>query len=190
VGVLAMVARNLKWILIISSILFCLVSCGYHFSGEGQGPKPGLKYIAIPVFENKTTEPNAGAIFAGALRQEFMRKGNMKVVPVEQAEAVFKATVKNIEMQEVAHEPVANVVANRVTVESRLIVTLDIRCEDKVTHKVLWSDPAFRYFKVYQVEDNPLQPNPITGFEFREAALGYLASEMSIRIHDRFLSNF
>jgi hypothetical protein len=185
-----MVARNLKGILIVSSILFCLVSCGYHFSGEGEGPKPGLKYIAIPVFENKTSEPDAGALFAGALRQEFMRKGNMKVVPMDQAEAVFKGTVKSVEMQGVAHEPVANVVANRVTVESRLIVTLEIRCEDKATHKLLWSDPNFRYFKVYQVEDNPLQPNPITGFENREAALGFLAREMSIRIHDRFLSNF
>ncbi|MGA2027014.1 MAG: LPS assembly lipoprotein LptE [Syntrophobacteraceae bacterium] len=185
-----MVARNLKGILIISSILFCLVSCGYHFSGEGQGPKPGMRFIAIPVFENKTSEPDAGALFAGALRQEFMRKGTMKVVPVEEAEAVFKGTVKNIEMQAVAHEPVANVVANRVTVESRLVVTLDIRCEEKGTHKVLWADQAFRYFKVYQVEDNPLQPNPITGFENRQAALGFLAREMSERIHDRFLSNF
>ncbi|SPJ14138.1 conserved hypothetical protein [Syntrophobacter sp. SbD2] len=185
-----MVARNLKAILIISSISFCLVSCGYHFSGEGQGPKPGLKCIAIPVFDNKTSEPDAGAIFAGALRQEFMRKGAMKVVPVEQAEAVFKATIKNIQTQAVAHEPVANVVANRVTVETRLVVTVDIKCEEKESHKVLWADPNFSYWKVYQVEDNPLQPNPITGFEYRQAALGFLAREMATRIHDRFLSNF
>ena len=115
-----MIGRNLKGILIISSVLFCLASCGYHFSGEGQGPKPGLKCIAIPVFENKTSEPDAGAIFAGALRQEFMRQGTMKVVPVEEAEAVFKGTIKNIAIQAVAHQPVANVVANRVTVENRL----------------------------------------------------------------------
>ena len=154
------------------------------------GPKPGLRYIAIPIFENKTSEPDAGAIFAGALRQEFMRKGNMKIVPVEEAEAVFKATVKTIDIQAVAHLPVTTVVSNQVTVESRLNVSMDIRCEDKVSHKVLWADTAFRYFKVFQVEDNPLQPNPITGFENRQAALGYIAREMAIRIHDRFLSNF
>ncbi len=185
-----MVVRYLKGILIISSILFCLVSCGYHFSGEGQGPKPGLKCIAIPVFDNKTSEPDAGAIFAGALRQEFMRKGAMKVVPVDQAEAVFIATIKDIQTQAVAHEPVANVVANRVTVETRLVVVLDVRCEEKQTHKILWRDAGFTYWKVYQVEDNPLQPNPITGFENRQAALGFLAREMAIRVHDRFLSNF
>ena len=182
-------ARNLKRILIISSITKCLVSCGYHFSGEGQGPKPGLRCIAIPIFENKTTEPDAGAIFAGALRQEFIRKGSMKVVPIEDAEAVFKGTIKNISILAVAHQPV-NVVSNRVTLENRLYVTLDIRCEEKKSHKTLWADPLFTYFKVYEVSDNPLQPDPIAGFENRQAALGFLAREMSTRIHDRFLSNF
>ncbi len=184
-----MVARNLKRIFIISSILFCLVSCGYHFSGEGQGPKPGLRYIAIPVFENKSSEPDAGAIFAGALRQEFIRKGTMKVVPVEEAEAVFKVTIKSIGIQAVSHNPVS-LVSQRTTVENRLLVTLDVRCEEKATHKLLWADPSFRYFKVYQVNDNPLQPDPISSFENRQAALSFLAAEMSTRIHDRFLSNF
>jgi outer membrane lipopolysaccharide assembly protein LptE/RlpB len=175
--------------LVIGSISLFVASCGYHFSGEGQGPKPGLVCIAIPVFENKTSEPNAGALFAGALREQFMLRGSMKVVPVEDAQAVFIGVVKSIEIQPVAHHPVS-IVSNRVTVENRLFITLDVRCEDKVTHKVLWRDPAFRYFKVYLVNDNPLQPQPIVGFDNREAALEYLAQEMSTRIHDRFLSNF
>lgn len=185
-----MAGRNFKEILITVAMLFFLVSCGgYHFSGEGEGPEPGLKYIAIPVFKNNTSEPNAGAIFAGALRQEFMRKGNMKVVPVDEAQAVFKATITSIAIQPVAHHPVP-VVSNRLTVADRLYVTLNIQCEDKKSHKVIWQDPAFSYFKVYQVNNNPLQPNPITGFEDREAALQFLAREMSARIHDRFLSSF
>ena len=144
-----------------------LTSCGYHFSGEGDGPKPGLKYVAIPVFENKTTEQDLGAIFAGALRQEFMRKGKLQVVPVEEAEAVFKATIINIYSNTVAHHAAPNIVSERVAVEDRLYVTLDVRCEDVKTHKVLWRDPQFRYYRVYR-----------------------LADEMAIRIHDRFLSNF
>jgi len=188
-GVLAMVSRNVKLIFIVSSVLFCLASCGYHFSGEGAGPKPGLVCIAIPVFTNKTTEPNAGAIFAGALREEFLQKGTMKVVPVEEAEAVFIGTVSAISIQPVAHHPVS-LVSNRVTLENRLMVTVSIRCEDKKSHRTLWQDPMFRYNKIYQVNDNVLQPNPIEGFENREAALHVLAQEMSARIHDRFLSNF
>ncbi len=166
-----------------------LASCGYLFSGEGDGPKPGLKCIAIPVFENKTSEPNLGAIFAGALRREFLQKGNMKVVPVEEAEAVFKGTIMNVSIFSVAHRP-ADLVSNRITVENRLHVVLDIRCEEKKSHKVLWRDPNFEYHKSYQINDDPNNPNPISGFENRQAALAFLAREMSTRIHDRFLSNF
>jgi len=181
--------RNLKGILIASSILFSLASCGYHFSGEGEGPKPGLRCIAIPVFENKTSEPDAGAIFAGALRQEFIRRGNIKVVPVEEAEAVFRVTIKSISIQSAAHNAVG-IVSNRITVVNRLFVTLDIRCEEKKTHKTLWSAPSFSYYKTYEVNNASLQTQPIIGFENRENALDFLAQEMSTRIHDRFLSNF
>jgi hypothetical protein len=184
-----MIGRNLKLILTIATLSLCLASCGYHFSGEGPGPKPGLTCIAIPVFENKTSEPNAGALFAGALRKEFMRRGKMRVVPLEDSEAVFKGIIKIINIQPIAHHPV-DVVSNRLTVENQLYITVDIRCEETKTHKVLWRDAAFTYYKTYLVNDNPLQPDPITGFDNREAALRILAQEMSERIHDRFLSNF
>ncbi len=113
----------------------------------------------------------------------------MKVVPVEEADAVFKGTITNIYISAVAHHA-TGLVSNRVTVENRLFVTLDIRCEEKQSHKILWRDPAFVYHKVYPVNDDPLQPDPIGGYENRQNTLGVLAHEMSTRIHDRFLSNF
>jgi hypothetical protein len=183
-----MIGRNFKVILVLS-ILFSLASCGYHFSGEGAGPKPGLTCIAIPVFENDTSEPNLGAMFAAALRQEFMRKGTMKVVSVDEAEAVFKGTVKRIHIWGVAHYPGA-IVSNRNTLENRLYVTLDIRCEDKKTHKILWRDANFEYHKVYQMGTDLTGTDPLRGYENRQDALQFLAVEMSRRIHDRFLSNF
>lgn len=171
-------------------VFISLASCGYHFSGEGEGPKPGLQNIAIPVFENKTTEQDLGALFAAALRQEFIRKGHLHVVPLEEAEAVFKGTITTINTTTVAHHAAQNVGSNRVAVESRLYVTLDIRCEDKKTHKILWRDPAFRYYRVFRLADDPLNPDAMEGYENRRLTLEYLANETAIRIHDRFLSNF
>ncbi len=166
-----------------------LTACGYHFSGEGEGPKPGLKYIAVPVFENRTSEPNLGAIIAGALRHEFIRKGPMQVVPVEDAEAVFKGTVLSIFVAPVAHHPNQSIASTQVTLENRVYVTVDVRCEEKKTGKVIWRSPI-QYYKVYQVGDNSPIPNPLSGFESRGAILGVIANEMAVRIHDRFLSNF
>jgi hypothetical protein len=190
VELLVMPGRDLKLTIVLISMLTCIAACcGYEFSGEGEGPKPGLRCIAIPVFENKTTEPDAGAIFAGALRQEFIRKGNMQVVPVEGAQAVFRGTVKTIRIASVAHNPV-EVASQRVTVENRLFITLDIRCEEKESRKVLWRDPNFTYSTVYATSLNPLQPDPVLDFDYRRAAVNTLAQDMAIRIHDRFLSNF
>ena len=184
-----MIGRNLKLMPLISAMLICLASCGYHFSGEGAGPKPGLVRIAIPVFENKTSEPDLGAKIAEALRQEFIRKGNMKVVTVEEAEAVFKGTVRSIRVLPVAHHAVSGV-ANQITTENMLMLTVDILCEDKKTHKILWRNQNYSDHQVYQINNNAEQLQPVTGYENRQAALDFLAQDISRRIHDNFLSNF
>jgi len=178
-------------LLIVAAVLMlCTTGCGYHFSGEGPGPKPGLHNIAIPVFENKTSEPDLGAIFAGELRKEFMRRGSMRVVPQDEAEAVFRGTITNIYSSAVAHRDLPLTYNNALAIETRLYVVLEIRCIEIKTGKVLWQDPNFTYFKVYRQLRNAQDPDPIFSFDSRKGALQFLAKEMSTRIHDRFLSNF
>jgi outer membrane lipopolysaccharide assembly protein LptE/RlpB len=161
------------------AVLILVGGCGYRFTGEGAGPRPGLKYIAIPVFENSTTEPDLGALFAGALRREFMQKGPLHVAPLEQAEAIFRGHIKDAHTSAVAHHDA------QLTIETRIYITLDIRCVDVKTGNVLWKDPNFTYFRVY-LEN----AQPIVAFDNRREALELMARETAIRIHDRFLSNF
>jgi hypothetical protein len=163
---------------------FLVGGCGYHFTGEGPGPRPGLRRIAIPVFENNTSEPELGSLFAGALRREFLQKGDLVVVPEEQAEAVFRGRITNIYTSEAAH------LTFEQTIESRLYVTLSIRCEDAQKGTVIWQDPSFTYYRVFIHSADPRRLDPIINFDNRRRALEFLANEMAIRIHDRFLSNF
>jgi outer membrane lipopolysaccharide assembly protein LptE/RlpB len=168
-----------KFNLAMAASLLLAVGCGYHFSGEGAGPRPGLKRIAIPVFENETAEPDLGSLFAGALRRQFMQRGGMVVVPSEQAEAVFKGRVIGLHASAVSHREVEQ------TIETRLYATLEIRCVDAKNGAVLWQDPKLIYYKVFTQATDPM-----ASFDNRRQALAYLAEEMAIRIHDRFLSNF
>ena len=161
------------------ALLVLPLSCGYHFTGEGPGPRPGLRYVAIPVFENRTSEPDLGSIFAGALRQEFITKGQLQVVSLDQAEAVFRGRITSISSAAVAHREAEE------TIQTRLYVTLEIRCVDVRDGKVLWQDPQFTYYQVFLQNRDPN-----VSFDNRRATLDYLAREMSVRIHDRFLSNF
>lgn len=183
--------KGLRNVLLISAVaLFLLGGCGYRFSGEGEGPLPGLQNIAIPVFENATSEPDLGAIFAGELRRTFLQKGKMKIVPLEQAQAVFRGRVTNIYTSAVAHRDLNTTDKNQLTIEARLYVTLNVRCIEVKTGRVLWQDPSYTYFKVFRQSAGNNNPNPIVGFDNRRDTVEFLAKEMSIRIHDRFLSDF
>ncbi len=182
-------ASGFKLLVVAAIASFFLSSCGYQFSGQGDGPEPGLTTIAIPVFKNKTSEPNIGAIFAAALRQQFMRKGTMKVVPKDEAQAYFEGTIKSIFIIPVGHSPV-EVVAERATVEERLYMTISVRCVDKKTKKVIWQEPNVSYWKVYDVENTASDLPPIAGFENRQLAIQYIADKTARCVHDRFLSSF
>ena len=170
-----------RWglVIVLLALLFLPAACGYHFTGEGPGPRPGLRSVAIPVFENNTSEPDLGSIFAGALRRQFITKGQLQVVPVDQAEAVFRGRITSIYSSAVAHREAEE------TIQNRLYVTLEIRCVDVRDGKVLWQDPQFTYYQVFLQNTDPN-----VSFDNRRATLDYLAREMSVRIHDRFLSNF
>ncbi|MCU0588633.1 MAG: LPS assembly lipoprotein LptE [Syntrophobacteraceae bacterium] len=177
----------------LTMALFALLlggGCGYRFSGEGEGPRPGLKKLAISVFENLTSEPELGSMFAGELRRQFMTRGDIQVVEVDDAEMVFKGRVTQIYSSSVAHRAFERRFQTRLTLEARLYVTLDVRCEDARTGTVLWRDPKFTDSRVFSQNPDPANLDPILTFDNRHLALEFLARDMAIKIHDRFMSNF
>ncbi|MFP5213878.1 MAG: LPS assembly lipoprotein LptE [Acidobacteriota bacterium] len=176
---------------LLAALLILLAGgCGYRFSGEGLGPRPGLQRLAIPVFENSTSEPDIGAMFAGELRKEFIRKGPFSIVDQSEAEAVFQGRIKSIQTSAVSHHSAEIVGGARLTLEVRLYVSMDIRCVDARTGEVLWQDPNFSYNRVYRQVQDPNAPDPIISFNNRREAVSVIAEEVATRIHDRFLSNF
>lgn len=162
--------------------MLCLLSaaaCGYHFSGEGQGPRPGLDRLAVPMFENLTGEPGLESLFTTALRKEFNSRSSMKLVSSNEAQMVFRGRVIRLTAADVAHRTAEQ------TIESRLTVTLDVRCVNAEDGSILWQDPHMSYFENYFQTDDPN-----LSYEDRRRALEFIAQQMSIRIHDRFLSGF
>lgn len=140
---------------------------------------PRLQTVAVPVFENLTAEPGIEAVFTGALRQEFLTKSRLRVVPESQADAVFIGQIRRLSTTDVAHRKAQD------TVLTRLTVTLDVRCVDRETGKILWQDRALTYF-----EDYLQNPQAIVSFQNRQEALQRAARETAARIFDRFMSQF
>mgnify|MGYP001250943805 CR=1 FL=1 len=183
--------KSLARVLFASAVLLVFAAgCGYHFSGEGEGPRKGLRKIAVPVFDNATSEPDLGSLFAGALRRQFIQKGSLQVTPVEDADVVFHGRVTNIYTSSVAHQDTQRSLQTQLTVEARLYVTLELRAVEPKTGTVVWQDPNFTYWKVFRQVSEPRNPDPMVGYDNRREALQFLADEMAVRIHDRYLSDF
>lgn len=184
-----MISRNLqtlnKWSMVLFVLLFpCLVvSCGYQIerfdsvqAGEGTSVPTS---IAIPIFANATTEPNLEFFITNALREEFMKKGGIRVVSGDQADAVILGRLIKIYASDVTHDAVKH------TTETRVYVTMDIRCEDAQTGKIIWQDNQFTYYEEYVRTGDAF-----IDYDRRQAAMEYLSKQVAERIYDRFVHRF
>lgn len=62
---------------LLLSALVGLAACGYRFSvGEEALPR-GVAAVHVPVFDNRSSEPEAGALFAEALAETYAREGKI-----------------------------------------------------------------------------------------------------------------
>ena len=58
-----------------AAALLAACACGYHLAGHGAPLAGGVKTAAVPPFENRTSDAEAGALVAGAVRDELARRG-------------------------------------------------------------------------------------------------------------------
>jgi hypothetical protein len=138
-----------------------------------------MQKIAIPVFENRTSEAELETLFAGALRHQFLVRGPFQVVSSNEAEAVFRGRIIRLETMDLAHRTAL------ATIESRLLITVDVRCIDAKTGAVLWQDNNLTQYSNY-LQD----PSAIVAYENRRRAEAVIAQKIAERIHDRFVSSF
>jgi outer membrane lipopolysaccharide assembly protein LptE/RlpB len=79
---------------------FLLISgCGYHLVGTGTTLPPHLKTIAIPVFDNTSSQPNIDRDITNAIRQAFINDGRLKVVNTSKADLVMKGVLSSYNLQ-------------------------------------------------------------------------------------------
>lgn len=152
--------------------------CGYHVVGSEKPASRGFYAVAIPVFDNRTTEPEAEFIFTEALRREFLKRGGLRLAPVQEADVVFRGKIIKLAATDVAH--------NRFNqaIESRFIVTVDVRCEDRRTGTIIWQDNQLTYSRSY-----PYGETATDTYQGRRAALEYIAERVAERIYDRFAAS-
>lgn len=84
-------------------------ACGYSLVGRGSSLPPGIENIHIPIFENRSTEPDLDTIVTSVVRNEFIRDGRLKVVDTPNADSVLRGVIQSYALRPLTYDENNNV---------------------------------------------------------------------------------
>ena len=109
-----------------------LWGCGYQMAGRGASQlPPHLKTIAIPVFENNSSEPTIQRPFTEALRRAFITDGRLRLVNNKAgADLLVTGTLTKYWIRAVAFD------TNDVAIEYWVYLEANVLVQDQVENQV------------------------------------------------------
>ena len=113
-------------------LLLTLWGCGYQMAGRGASQLPShLKTIAIPVFENNSSEPTIQRPFTEALRRAFITDGRLRLVNNKTgADLVITGTLTKYWIRAVAFNDFD------IATEYWVYIEADVLVQDQVNNQV------------------------------------------------------
>jgi len=120
-----------RYLLLIahSSLLFS--ACGYSLVGRGTSLPPYLNSISIPIFLNKSGEPNIEFEITNRIRDGFIEDGRLKMVEDADSGLVLHGEIIKYSLKPVAFDSKDNVM------EYWLEISALIRLEDRVKENII-----------------------------------------------------
>jgi len=95
-----------------------------------------IQKLAVPVFENKTGQPNVENLLTKKVVQNFIVDGRLQVAPKEGADAVLQGTVQRYDRIVLTRD------ANQVPQQYKLQMVVDLDFVEIKTGEHLWSTKA------------------------------------------------
>jgi hypothetical protein len=126
--------------LILVAIL--LAGCGY--STRGSLPDH-IKTVAVPIFKNRTLEPGVESAITSGVVNAFSSGGRVKVVPIDEADAILQGEVVGYSLDGLSFDTNANVRAYRL----RLVLNVEFR--DVRRSAMLWRQEGLSETSDFQV---------------------------------------
>jgi len=144
-----------------------LMHCGiYSFSGSGLPSH--IRTVAVPVFENRTTEIGIRENLTDAVTEALVTDGRLRVVGPETADSVIKGTVVDYREQAYTYDRSENVQ------EYIVRIYVDISYEDIKNRTAIWEERRMEGWGTYDVSISP--PEEIE--TARERAIAKLAEDI------------
>ncbi len=158
-----------------------LLSCGYKLAGRADTIPERVRTIAIPTFQNATTEYKIEQLLTRAVVREFLARTRYQVVSDEAAaDATLSATVLNFTDFPVNYDPSTGRASTVQTVTQMHVILWDRQSGQR-----LYENPNMEFRELYEVSINPE-----AYFEERQAAIARASDTMARDLVSAILEGF
>ena len=147
-------------------------SCAYSTSTASLPPH--LKTVAIPIFENGTTEYTLEQDITTAVVRRFVEDNHLRVVDEGAADAVVHGKVVYY------RNAVFGIATDALAEEYRVTIGVSITFKDRVKNREIWTEPELVKTANYYVQDVAGQPAR-TEIDGRREAILKIADEIVSR---------
>jgi hypothetical protein len=125
-------------------LLGASVGCGYQFVGESSLLPADARTIYVETFVNRSREVGIDKELATALRGEFYRRQQLKVVDYsEQADVIVSGVIRSLE------SAVASVNRKDEVLQYESVLTLDVTLRRRQPNEILWRGQGLRLTEVH-----------------------------------------
>ncbi len=177
------------------SVALLVSACGYHVGGTASRLPAGLKVIAVPTIENRTSRYRVEQRMTEAVVHEFLARTKYRIVSTEDnADAVLHGEITSFEAVPVVFDttpgpnstPVPNVNATTTSATTMLIsVHMKVRLEERETKQILYKNDNYLFREPYE-----LSTDPTKFFDEQGPALQRMSRDFASRLVADILENF
>lgn len=166
-------------VLCVSVLL--LSGCGYHVAGRGSRLPEGIRTIAVPALENRTTHLRIEQRLTQAVTREFLARTKYRIVAdPASADAVLRGEITSLESSAVVFDTnTGRATAVLVTVRAK------VRLEDRETKSLLYQNDNLLFREQYEISTDVA-----SFFEEQDPALDRLARDFASKLVAAVLENF
>ncbi|MBI3815416.1 MAG: LptE family protein [Nitrospinae bacterium] len=122
--------QDFSYFLLLTSYFLLLPACGYTLVGKGSSLPPHIKTVSIPIFFNKSGEPNIEFEITNRIRDGFIEDGRLKLVGDGNSDLILNGDIIKYHLRPIAFDSKDNV--TEYWVEIGVLIRLEERAKGSV----------------------------------------------------------
>jgi len=136
--------RAMAALLISAGMLLAAAACGYHVAGQSPLFSQDIRRIYVEPFISRTHDVGIEQELTSALRSEFYRRGELRVVDqLDQADAIVSGVIRSVDSH------VAAVNRKDEVLQWESVMVLDVSLRRREPNEILWRGQGTRLTQIF-----------------------------------------